>query len=197
MDALIGAASVIAIGALTPGPNNIVVMRAAATGGMAGALGAIVGVTLGSLALYALALTGVAAIVAAQPRLQTVITLGGCVYLVWLGVQLIAHRRDVEESGADGRLPNGTVGLFFFQFLNPKSWVLVLTATSAAQARGETALLVLAALFVVIPAAGLALWAGLGARLTHFLRQPSARAACDGWMGALLIASALLLGIKT
>ncbi len=61
MEALIGAAGAIAAAALTPGPNNFVVMRTAARGGLAGALSAIAGVVLGSLALLAVVVAGAGA----------------------------------------------------------------------------------------------------------------------------------------
>ena len=203
MDALIGAAGAIAAAALTPGPNNFVVMRTAARGGLAAALPAIAGVVLGSLALLALVVAGAGAAFDAVPHLRAALAIAGCLYLVWLGARLMRGGAD-EGSGrapvpeaqktpraADSqeRLPAGVAGLFGFQFLNPKSWVLVLTATAATPAGwgGLARFGRLAALFAIIPTVCLLLWAAMG----------KATAAAGTWLdrilGALLIASALLL----
>jgi len=203
MDALIGAAGAIAAAALTPGPNNFVVMRTAARGGLAAALPAIAGVVLGSLALLALVVTGADAAFDAVPHLRAALAIAGCLYLVYLGARLLRGGAD-EGSGrapapeaqktpraADSqeRLTAGVAGLFGFQFLNPKSWVLVLTATAATPAGwgGLARFGRLAALFAIIPTVCLLLWAAMG----------KATAAAGTWLdrilGALLIASALLL----
>ena len=60
MDALIGVAGIVLAAAITPGPNNFVVMDAATRHGLAGAVPAIVGVLLGSAALITVVLAGAA-----------------------------------------------------------------------------------------------------------------------------------------
>jgi len=201
MDALIAVAGVIAVAAITPGPNNLVVMLAAQRAGIVGALPSIAGVLAGSLALFAVALTGVGVMVMAEPALRTAITLAGCAYLTWLGTKLVVRRTASPAPAADplshahpqSGLPNGLIGLFAFQFLNPKAWVLVLTATAAAQGPEGIPAPAVALLFVVIPALCLLLWSALGRSLTHWMQRPAARTRFDRAMGVLLIASALAL----
>jgi threonine/homoserine/homoserine lactone efflux protein len=189
VEALIGAAGTIAAAALTPGPNNLVVMRTAARGGLAGALPAIGGIVLGSLALLAVVVAGAGAVFDAVPRLRAALAIAGCLYLVYLGARLLLSGADAG-TGSQVRLPVGVAGLFGFQFLNPKSWVLVLTATAATPAGwGAVARFAqLGALFAVISTACLLLWATLGA-------AGGGRAGpwLDRLSGGLLIASALLL----
>ena len=87
------------------------------------------------------------------------------------------------------------LGLFGFQFLNPKSWVMVLTATAAAQEQlarfqpffGSPS-------SVVIPAACLALWSAFGSLLVRTLERPAdPTVGRPSGMGLLLAGSALLL----
>jgi threonine/homoserine/homoserine lactone efflux protein len=211
MEALIGAAGAIAAAALTPGPNNFVVMRTAARGGVRGALPAIAGVALGSLALLAVVVAGAGAVFDAEPRLRAALAVAGALYLVYLGARLLAGGSGGGSAGGPARaeeLPAGVAGLFGFQFLNPKSWVLALTATAATPA-GWGALARfgrLAALFAVIPTACLLLWAALGAATAATRKRlsggtggerPHAGGRAGAWLdralGGLLIASALLL----
>jgi threonine/homoserine/homoserine lactone efflux protein len=201
---LLGAAGLIAAATLTPGPNNLVVMRAAARGGVRGALPAIAGVVLGSLALLAVVAAGAGTLFIAVPQARQVLAVAGCSYLVWLGARLFASARDAvpadTHNGAagGGRLPAGVGGLVAFQFLNPKSWVLVLTATAAVPAAvGALGLFLrLGPLFLLIATPSLLLWALFGAGVERLLGRRRERRWLDRGLAALLIASALLLLVE-
>ncbi len=199
MEPLIGAAGVLAAAALTPGPNNFVVMRTAARRGLAGVLPAIAGIILGSLAMLAVVLAGAGAAFAAEPRLRATLAVAGSLYLAFLGARLLAGGAD--SAAAAGRLereealPAGAAGLFGFQFVNPKSWILVLTVAAAAPAQaGPLAQFArLAPLFVVIPAGALLLWSAMGSAAAKRLKGHPGAVWLDRALGGLLVASALLL----
>jgi threonine/homoserine/homoserine lactone efflux protein len=198
VEALIGVAALIVVAAITPGPNNLVVMQAAARGRAAGAVPAIVGIVLGSLALLAVVVAGAGAAFEVEPRLRTALAVGGCLYLSWLGLQLVVRtfRADTGPTRVLAKpLPAGILGLFGFQFLNPKSWVMVLTATAAGQSSAGVlaTFLRLSVLFVVIPAICLALWSSLGFAMARVLERPTVRRWFDRGMGLLLVGSAALL----
>jgi len=193
---LLSTAGVIAAGALTPGPNNLVVLREAARGGWPAALRSILGIVSGGLALLALVAFGAGPLLAAHSGLTTAVRVAGGAYLVWLGTRLAARGTAAgpsQEGGLAG-LPAGLLGLFGFQFLNPKAWVLVLTALSAARASAEpnVAWAGLVALFVAIPAASLVLWSVLGVALVRS-RRGAAPAWLDRALGVLLVLCAALL----
>src|ERR1700688_931387 len=144
MEALIGAAGAIAAAALTPGPNNFVVMRTAARGGIAAALPAIGGVVLGSLLLLGVVVGGAGAAFEAVPHLRMALAIAGCLYLVYLGAQLlrggsrggterapapaalaaqdgkptenVQAARETRNASESQQLPAGVAGLFAFQF---------------------------------------------------------------------------------
>lgn len=248
---LLGVATLVAVAAITPGPNNLVVMRAAALDGFRAAIPAMTGVVAGGLAMLALAVGGAGLALTREPRLLSVVAIAGAAYLGWLGVGLIWTSRadhpverdndsdrgsrvddecssrngfaaSIEARGAirDGDthaqatrsqhpqsrsvpqpLPMGCLPMFGLQFLNPKSWVMVLTVTSAIQSDpggvGATMYAMLAVLFVVVPTLCLSLWSMAGASAGTLLAQPRARRRFDVAMGGLLITSALLLVSST
>ena len=198
MDALPAVAGFIAVAVITPGPNNFIVMAAAARGGFVAAVPAIAGVVAGSLVLLALAWAGADAAFEAAPPLRPALKLAGAAYLAWLGALLI-HRsrsrsRDDLESGA-GHLPSMALGVAGFQLLNPKSWVLILTAAAALSGEAEPlpAFAALAATLAALSLLCLTLWASAGAAIAGWLRRPTARAWFEGAMGGLLIGSAVWL----
>jgi len=184
------AALVIAAGTLTPGPNNFIVMRSAARGGLRAALPAIAAILLGSTALLALASGGGAAVFAAWPMLRRAVCIVGCLYLCWLGIALMRSTRAAIEP----TVQRGAFGLFAFQLCNPKGWALALTLIAAQTTRQTIDLFAqLAALYAGIAALGLVLWAALGLVLAQFAPRPVQRRWLDRVFGASLIAGALLL----
>lgn len=197
LQTLIATAGVLIAGAVTPGPNNFVVLRQAARLGWPGAVPPIAGIVVGSLTLLVLVSTGSRVVLGAVPHLATAVAAVGALYLAGLGARLAAARPAAEgaHSIEPARLPAGAGGLVLFQLVNPKAWLLVLTVTASAHGSlgPGRALPALAVLFVVIPTACLALWAWAGVALARSPRWPSMQPRFDRVMGALLFASAALL----
>lgn len=197
MNVLIGVVGLFTVAAVTPGPNNFIVMRTAARGGLAKALPEILGVVLGGIVLLALISAGAGALFTLTPFLQTGITIIGCVYLIALGGRLLLASRDRDAAAgrgvSKGRLA-GFGGLFLFQFLNPKGWLMMLTAASVVPATSIPGALVwLAAVFTPISLVCLLIWAGSGRLLSAPLAHPAVGRWFDRVMAALLIGSATLL----
>ena len=98
METLIAVIAVLGVGAVTPGPNNFMVMAAGARGGLPAAAPVIGGVIAGGLVLLALAWSGVAAALESAPRLRLVLTSGGAAYLAWLGGGMIWETRRFADA---------------------------------------------------------------------------------------------------
>ena len=194
METFFAVAGMLTVGAITPGPNNFVVLRTAAKAGLSGAFPAIAGIILGSLGLLLLAAAGGAVLFDLLPGLRLALALAGSLYLACLGLQLIAASFGPNGEGEAGlRLPAGIAGLAAFQFLNPKSWVLALTAVAAMPPSSPLVLLQLAGLFVVIPATCLLLWSSCGALMMRALANGRISSWFDRVMGGTLAASAAAL----
>lgn len=196
MNHLLTLASLLCVAAITPGANNLLVLRVAGQQGMRGALPAIAGIVLGGLLLLAVAALGASNVFAAYPSLQRRVGLMGALYLAWLGIALFIHAitaRRVDSSTTEHVPPMSIFGLIGFQFLNPKSWVMVLTTLATTPVTGLQGYLPFAALFVLIPMSCLLLWTALGAWLARWLVRPIVRRGVDAVMGVLLAACAIPL----
>lgn len=197
MYSLMVAAGIIAAAAVTPGPNNLLVMRAAAAGGMSQALPAIGAIVLGSIGLLALVVAGGGALFERHPVLRTLVTVAGALYLGCLGLRLALSASRVPMTAAGNRagLPDGPARVFVFQFLNPKGWVLVLTAVAAVQAdmSAMAAFGALAMLFVAILSLSLLLWSLFGALFVTAFTRPGFSLWFDRTLGGLLAVCSLLL----
>lgn len=193
MHDLTAIAGLLLAAAITPGPNNLVVLREAGRGGVRGAAPAIGGIVLGGLALFALIAAGAGGVLARHDALRTILGALGGGYMAWLGLRLLTGARGGATSALPVVLPAGGAGLFGFQFLNPKGWTMVLTAVAAWPASRPADYLPLALLFTLIPLACLLLWAGGGHLLASRLACARFRRRVDAAMGVLLVASAALL----
>ncbi len=202
MDPLIATAGLIAVGALTPGPNNLIVLRETAARGWRGALPAVTGILVGGLSLLVAVAAGANVAFDREPRLAVAMSSGACLLLAGLGlgaiIQSFAPDGRTEDTGSRA-LAASFAGLFVFQFLNPKAWVLVVAAVASLDVSASGAstsaigLAQLGALFVLIPGAGLALWSWAGVLATRQLERRAVRNWLDRLTGALLIGFALLL----
>lgn len=191
MSPLLPIAMFLLVAVLTPGPNNLVVMRTAARAGWTGACPAVAGIVAGGLALLAIVSAGAGRAFSQWPWLRVLVEASGALYLAWLGARLFVA---AGRGGDPSSLPAGPGGLFVFQFLNPKGWVMVLAAAAALPATGAAGTFWrLAPLFIVIPVSGLLLWAGLGGLLASRLARPVVRRWTDRVLGTLLILAALSL----
>lgn len=191
MNVAIGISGLILIAAITPGPNNLIVLQLAGARGLKSALRAIAGIVAGGLLLIELAQIGLGAITARYPWFDEVFVVAGAVYLAVLGLRLVY--RSFDTVGANpGSRPIAALGapaLLVLQFANPKAWVLVLTVSAAARGAASSQF-VLPLLFVAISSASLLAWAVLGHVAARILQGGLARARFDRVMGTLLIASA-------
>ncbi|MEI8325299.1 MAG: LysE family transporter [Betaproteobacteria bacterium] len=74
---------------LVPGPGNLALITSTGKGGVAGGLGATVGVIAGDQVLLWLAVAGVAALLGAYPTAFAAVQWLGAAYLSWLGLRML------------------------------------------------------------------------------------------------------------
>jgi threonine/homoserine/homoserine lactone efflux protein len=90
---------------IIPGPSVLFTIgRALALGRMGGLL-SVLGNALGLLPVVGLVALGVGGIVARSVVLFTIVKVAGAVYLMYLGVQAIRHRRRSAEAAISGAAP--------------------------------------------------------------------------------------------
>jgi threonine/homoserine/homoserine lactone efflux protein len=195
MEAILLVIAILGVGAITPGPNNFMVMTAGARGGFSAACPVIVGVMVGGLVLLALAWSGVAATLSNAPGLRLLLTTAGAAYLVWHGGGMIWKSRDLSVSQRERALPDRWLGVAAFQLLNPKAWVLLMTAATvmSGSIAGLRGFMMLAAIYLLRSAISLSVWAVLGSALGGALGARGSRHWFERLMGGLLVALAALL----
>lgn len=177
-----------------PGPGVLfVVGRSIALGRRAGVL-SVLGNSLGNIPALLLVAFGVGAIVASSVVAFTAIKIVGAVYLVYLGVQAIRHRRGRIEQG--GQAPASVFTLlrqgFFVGMTNPKTIAFFVAVLPQFVARDAgpiwLQLLMLGLIFQVLAVICDSMWAlAAGTARTWFGRSPRRLSALSGTGGILMI----------
>lgn len=186
------AASVVII--VIPGPSVLFVIgRSIALGRRAGVL-SVVGNALGTVPAVLAVSFGVGAIVASSVVAFTVLKVVGAIYLVWLGIQAIRHRRD-HVAGAS-RAPASSWMLlrqgFVVGITNPKTiafFVAVLPQFVAPQAGAVwLQLLLLGLVFQVLALTCDSAWAlAAGTARAWFARSPQRISTLSATGGVMMI----------
>ncbi|TYK52376.1 LysE family translocator [Actinomadura decatromicini] len=182
---------------IIPGPSVLFVVGRALAHGRRTALAGVVGGVLAALVLTVAVAVGVGSIVERSALVFTALKIVGAVYIVYLGVQAIRHRRSLQEAiGADDRTQGGDLRALSQGFLvgltNPKTTVFFAAVLPQFVVRehGHVALqmIVFGLVFAVIALLSDSVW-GLvaGTAREWFARSPRRLAAIGGTGGLMMI----------
>jgi threonine/homoserine/homoserine lactone efflux protein len=179
--------------AFTPGPNNIMLTASGANFGFRRTIPHMLGVTMGfSLLLLGVAF-GLGALFSTYPAIQDTLRLAGCAYLLYFAWRIATARR---PNGADGGRPFTILQAAGFQFVNPKAWMMGISAMTAFTLSGadyrQSALLVVA-VFVLVTVGAVTTWASFGTAIGKLLKTQHAFQMFNVSMALLTVASIFLL----
>jgi threonine/homoserine/homoserine lactone efflux protein len=178
---------------ITPGPNNVMLTAAGATFGFRRTVPHMLGVCVGfSIELLAVC-AGLGAIFSRWPELQTVLRWVGAAYLLYLGVRMLGAGE--ARTGVTTR-PVTFLEAALFQFLNPKAWVMTLTAATLFLPRELGVIAAdayMVAVMVLINLPCIALWALFGSSLRSFLARPASRKGFNAAMAVALAATGVIM----
>ncbi len=178
---------------ITPGPNNVMLTATGANVGIRRGLPHLFGVAFGFAFMLALLTVTIGTALTDNPRALFVLRVAGVAVLLWLSWKIATASR---SKAAARERPIGFFDAVFFQWVNPKAWLICAGTVSFIQPDGAPAY-VQAALFGLIEIiAGtpcMLLWLGFGAAMQHLLRGDRALRAFNIAMGLLLAATVPLL----
>ncbi len=178
--------------AVTPGPNNVMVTASAANFGFRRTLPHMAGIALGFPVMVLAIGFGLGAAFERYPSVHQTMQWLGTAYLLFLAWR-IATAATAGENGtkAPGR-PLTFLQAALFQWVNAKAWIIAVGAVSTYTTVGGSPLVetpLIAAVFGLVAAPSIALWAGFGLGVGRLLRSPRAFRAFNVTMAALLVAS--------
>lgn len=177
------------VASATPGPNNIMLMTSGLNFGFRRTLPHFWGVDLGFAVMTLLVGLGLAQVFVRAPALLTVLKWVGAAYLIYLAFKIA--RSGPIKGGTAGARPLTFLQAAAFQWVNPKAWIMAVTAcaTYTDPNRYTLGVLVITAVFALVTLPAIAAWVGFGAALQNWLSRPRNLAIFNYTMAALLIAS--------
>ncbi len=180
-----------------PGPSVLFTISRALTVGRRAALLTVIGNELGLCVQVVAVAFGVGAVLERSAQVITVIKLAGAVYLVFLGVQAIRHRRSMAETLAARVTPVRPLRAirdgFVVGVANPKTIVFFVvglpefTTTAPGHLPVPAQMLILGALFPVIALVLDSAWAAIAGTARQWLVGSPRRLALIGGAGGLVM----------
>ena len=157
---------------ITPGPNNMMLFASGVNFGFHRTIPHMLGIGAGFLSLLIGVGLGLGAVMQSMPLLYTILKFAGGAYLVWIAWK-IGTSRSLTEGKASAR-PMTFLGAAAFQWVNPKAWVMAVTAmaTYTNPAAYVPTVLMVGVAFALVNLLSVSTWAGFGSALREWLSVP-------------------------
>jgi len=178
---------------ITPGPNNVMLTAAGVHFGFRRTLPHILGISFGVALLLGVCCTSLGTLFVHFPVMRVALEWIGAAYLLYLGWRLLGG--GAIKTGQAPR-PLSFMEAAGFQFLNPKGWVICLTAASLflppdlPLPAGSAYLVTVTCL--ISPPCSMA-WALFGGSMRQALQRPVPRRVFNGVMAVALAATGVMM----
>ncbi len=157
---------------ITPGPNNMMLFASGVNFGFRRTIPHMFGIGAGFLSLLLGVGLGLGALLHMMPAVYTALKFAGGAYLVWIAWK-IGTSRSLGE-GTSGVKPMSFLGAAAFQWVNPKAWVMAVTAmaTYTNPKLYMISVLLVGLAFAAVNVPSVSTWAGFGSALREWLSDP-------------------------
>lgn len=173
----------------TPGPNTMMLLASGVNFGFRATVPHMLGITLGFGLMTTIVGMGLGEIFRLYPSVYTLLGYAGAAYMLFLAWK-IATASSVGEGKAAGR-PMSFVQAAAFQWVNPKAWVMAITAVTTYSVPNAYvfSVLLLALTFMAVGVPGCSAWILFGAALRRWLEDPTRLRIFNVTMAVLLVLS--------
>lgn len=174
---------------ITPGPNNTMLLASGVNFGFRRTMPHLFGISIGVAILMLCVGFGLGEAFKRLPLLYTILEAASVAYLLYLAWR-IGTSGEVKAHGAKPR-PMTFIEAAAFQWVNPKAWMMVLTAATTVQLSADYGMNAawMSVVFILIGFPCICLWAAFGLGLRRFLSNPRALHIFNVTMAVLLILS--------
>jgi len=175
---------------ITPGPNNLMLLTSGVNFGFARTIPHMLGVGIGFVVMLLAVGFGIGAVLTAFPALHTGLKIAGAAYLLYLAWKIAMTRSFRTDDDAKSR-PMTFLEAAAFQWVNPKAWVMAVTAMAVYSnpAAPLLSVVLIGLIFGLVNLPSVSTWAGFGTALRGFLSDPARLKWFNSAMGLLLAAT--------
>lgn len=174
---------------ITPGPNNMMLFASGVNFGFVRTIPHMLGIGIGFFVLLIAVGLGLGALLHSVPLLYTALKFAGGAYLVWIAWK-IGTSRSLGEGKANA-VPMTFRQAAAFQWVNPKAWVMAVSAMATYTSSDSylMSVLVVGVVFALVNVPSVSTWAGFGSALRQWLSKPARLKWFNITMAVLLVVS--------
>jgi len=178
---------------VTPGPNNAMLTASGIKFGFKKTIPHLIGIPFGHTIQITLVCFGLGNLFQKYPSIQVYLKWLCFIYLLYLGWKIIGSFSEYnKESGRPLKLYEAA----FFQFINPKAWVVALTAATAFFPVNEnfylaTFFVALTAPFICFPS--ICVWALFGSSIKILIKNANLKKIIEYFLAVLLVITAIII----
>lgn len=183
------------VASITPGPNNVMLWASGLNHGLRRTVPHLTGVSVGFVSLLLATSLGVGAAFERFPWLSPALRVAGSAYLLYLAWR-------VATAGGTSQVTSGKPFSFLeaaaFQYVNPKAWVMGITAAGTFIPAGSPlteSALVLVAVFWAVNLPCITSWAVGGTAMGRLLQNERRRRQVNLMLGLLLVATVVAINV--
>ena len=177
----------------TPGPNNAMLTASGIKFGFKKTLPHLIGIPFGHIIQITLVCFGLGQLFIKYPLIQIYLKWICCFYLIFLGWKILgSFSNNEKESGRPLKFYEAAL----FQFINPKAWVVALTAATAFFPVAEnfyiaTAFVAGTAPFICFPS--ICIWAIFGSSIKSIIKDAKVKKIVEYLLAILLLLTAIII----
>ena len=177
----------------TPGPNNAMLTASGIKFGFKRTLPHLIGIPFGHVIQITLVCLGLGSLFKKYPLIQFYLKWFCFFYLLYLGWKILgSFSNNDKETGRPLRFYEAAL----FQFINPKAWVVALTAATAFFPSDEsfivaTAFVAITAPFICFPS--ICIWAIFGSSIKSIIRNSKIKKYVEYLLAVLLVVTAVII----
>ena len=177
----------------TPGPNNAMLTASGIKFGFKKTLPHLIGIPFGHIIQITLVCFGLGQLFIKYPLIQIYLKWICFFYLIFLGWKILgSFSNNEKESGRPLKFYEAAL----FQFINPKAWVVALTAATAFFPIAEnfyiaTAFVAGTAPFICFPS--ICIWAIFGSSIKSIIKDAKVKKIVEYLLAILLLLTAIII----
>ena len=177
----------------TPGPNNAMLTASGIKFGFKKTLPHLFGIPFGHVIQIILVCFGLGALFQKYPIIQFYLKWVCFFYLLFLGWKILGSLSSNEKKS--GR-PLKFYEAALFQFINPKAWVVAITAATAFFPNEEnfivaTSFVAITAPFICFPS--ICIWAAFGSSIKTIIKNTKIKKIVEYLLAVLLVVTAIII----
>ncbi len=184
------------VGAVTPGPVNLLATSTAVNHGIRAAATHVVGASVAYAVVVFISGSIMQTIVTVLPKLEMVMKFAGSFFLCYLAYKI--YTAPISSVEASGNARSGLLTGSLTQILNPKAWLVAMSGVSLyviGQENERLALIVFTLVSLLICLLGISVWAMVGRILADYLENSTKQRQFNRVMAGLLGISVTMIWI--